>query len=205
VQNDLAKRQILDITLLSCLKSLIAYTGKAYYPLSISFNFNKPKNIGEYYRLFNCSLNFNAERAEITFEKQIFNTHKKDIQYGLLRNLEDKITKEIQSLEGENELIYELKKVILKYKPERILLDVAAQKLNMSNRTLQRKLKNLNTSFKAIEYGLQTKLAKTYLEEKKKNIDEISYLLGFSESSAFIRFFKTVTKQTPSEYLRTLV
>ena len=41
-----------------------------------------------------------------------------------------------------------------------------------------------NTTFKKIEFELQLKLAMTYLEENQKSIDEISYLLGFSESSA---------------------
>ncbi|MDC6366692.1 MULTISPECIES: AraC family transcriptional regulator ligand-binding domain-containing protein [Flavobacteriaceae] len=37
IQQQFSKRQILDLTLLSCLKSLIAYTGKTYYPIQVSF------------------------------------------------------------------------------------------------------------------------------------------------------------------------
>lgn len=195
-----AKRQILDLTLLSCLNSLIAYTGKNYYPKKVSFHTEKPKNINEYYRLFNCGLKFNCERTEILFEKQIFDKHSKQIHFGLLKNLKEKVNQEIKVLDSENELIYELKKAILNHKPERILIKDAAEKLNSSKRTLQRKLSALNTSFKEIEYELQLRLSRTYLEEKQKSIDEISYLLGFSESSAFIRFFKSLVKMTPTEY-----
>lgn len=205
VYNTIAKRQILDLTLLSCLKSLIAYTGKTYYPLNIHFQLPRPKNINEYYRLFNCSLKFNTEKTEITFEKQIFDNHSKEVKLGLLENLQNIVEQELKNLKSENELVYQLKKIILKQKPERILLADAAQKLNMSNRTLQRKLKYLNTSFKEVEQVLQLKLAKTYLNEKTKDIDEISYLLGFSESSAFIRFFKSITKQTPGNYQKKLL
>ncbi|PCJ67275.1 MAG: hypothetical protein COA58_02865 [Bacteroidetes bacterium] len=71
----------------------------------------------------------------------------------------------------------------------------------MGNRvTLQRRLKCLITNFKEVEYELQLKQSKTYLEEKQKSIEEISYLLGFSKSSAFIRFFKSLTDLTPREY-----
>lgn len=199
-----AKRQILDLTLLSCLKSIIAYTKRKYYPVMIRFHTEKPKNLKEYYRLFNCSLKFNQPKTEIIFEKQIFDKHSKNIPLGLLENLKDKIATEIGSLGTENELIYQLKKSILEHKPQRISLAEAAKQLNLSGRTLQRKLKSLNTNFKEIEYELQLRLSKTYLEEKKKSIDEISYLLGFSESSAFIRFFKSLTKQTPTEYKGTL-
>ncbi len=195
------KRQILDLTLLSCLKSLVAYTKKAYYPSEIHFQSEKPKHINEYYRLFNCTLKFNAKHSEIVFEKQIFDHHSKEVHHGLLEGLKEKVKDEINNLTSENELIYQLKKVILNSKPERILIEEAASRLNVSKRTLQRKLKELGTTFKAIEYELQLKLSKTYLEEGQKSIEEISYLLGFSESSAFIRFFKSITQLTPSEYV----
>ena len=196
-----AKRQILDLTLLSCLNSLVTYTGKTYYPSKVYFHTEKPQRLNEYYRLFNCSLKFNHSQTEIIFEKQIFEKHSKQVQFGLLENLKEKVQKEIKNLETENQLIYQLKKTILNYKPDRVLIGDASMKLNLSKRTLQRKLKDLDTSFKEVEYELQLKLSKTYLEEKQKSIDEISYLLGFSESSSFIRFFKTLTKMTPTEYI----
>ncbi len=197
-----AKRQILDLTLLSCLNSLIVYTQKNYYPTIIYFQTEKPKSTNEYYRLFNCRLKFNHPHTEIVFEKQIFDNHSKEIKLGLLENLKEKIKDEIENLDTENALTYQLKKAILNHKPERILIEDAAQKMNLSKRSLQRKLKALGTTFKAVEYELQLNLSKTYLAEKQKSIDEISYLLGFSESSAFIRFFKSLTNLTPGEYKR---
>ncbi len=67
-------------------------------------------------------------------------------------------------------------------------------------RTSQRKLKRMNTRFKKIEHELLLKLPRTYPEERKKSINEISYLPGLSESSAFIRFFNTSTAQTPKKH-----
>lgn len=197
-----AKRQILDLTLLSCLNSLVAYTNRSYYPVKICFESPKPKHLNEYYRLFNCSLFFNQGKTEIFFEQQVFSNHSKAIKLGLLENLKAKVEDEMNNLKAENKLIYDLKKCILNHKPERVLIDKASSDLNVSKRTLQRKLKALNTSFKAIEYELQLQLAKTYLEENQKSLDEISYLLGFSESSAFIRFFKTLTGETPAAYVK---
>ncbi len=203
VQQSHAKRQILDLTLLSCLKSLTAYTNQQYFPVKINFENSKPKNLNEYYRLFNCRLYFNQPKTEIVFEKQIFDKYSKKIKLGLLEGLKEKVEFEMKNLKTENKLIYELKKVILNHKPQRILIEDAAKKLHLSKRTLQRKLKELNTSFKEVEYELQLKLAKTYLEEKQKSTDEIVYLLGFSESSTFIRFFKSMTNKTPMEYKKT--
>ncbi len=199
-----AKRQILDLTLLSCLQSLVTYTNSNYYPIKILFEYPKPKYLNEYYRLFNCSLYFNQNRTEIFFEKRIFDTHSKMVEKGLLESLKTKVQNEMDHLKEDDKLLYKLKKCILQNKPKRILIEEAASELHMSKRTLQRNLKELDTTFKAVEHELQLRLAKTYLEESQKSIDEISYLLGFSESSAFIRFFKTLTDQTPKAYINTL-
>lgn len=204
VQQQHTKRQILDLTLLSCVKSLVAYTQRNYYPVKINYEGSKPKNLNEYYRLFNCSLDFNNPKTEIFFEKQIFKKHSKQVQLGLLESLKYKVEDEMDKLKSEHQVIFELKKCILKHKPQRMSIETASQHLNTSIRTLQRKLKERNTTFKKVEYELQLRLAKTYLEEKQNSIDEISYLLGFAESSSFIRFFKSLTGSTPKNYLKSM-
>ncbi len=200
VQQSYAKRQILDVSLLSNVKSLAAYTNYDYYPVQINFVYEKPKNLREHYRLFNCRLKFNQPTSQIIYDRQIMDRHTRQVTFGLLESLKEKVADEIESLPSENQLIYELKKHILQQKPERLLVDDAARKMHLSKRTLQRKLGEFDTTFKAIEHELQLKLAKTYLEEQQKSVDEISYLLGFSESSVFIRFFKSYTQQTPTQY-----
>ena len=196
-----ARRQILDLTALCCLKSLITYTKRTYYPVQINFHTSRPKSLTEYYRLFNTRLKFNQPRTEIIFSRQIFEKHSKPVELGLIESLKEKVADEISNLDTENEIIYHIKKCILRHKPQRISVALAASELNLSSRTLQRRLKRLNTHYKAIEHELQLNLSKTYLKERRMSVEEISYLLGFSESSAFIRFFKALTKLTPTEFM----
>ena len=205
VQQKYAKKQVLDMALLSNVKSLATYTNYQHYPVKVNFSYEKPKSLHEYYRLFNCSLKFNQPKTEIIYERQIIDRHTKKIKFGLLESLKEKVADEIEKLPTENDLIYQLKKHILNHKPKRILIGEASPKLHLSKRSLQRKLKEYNTTFKSIEHEMQLKLAKTYLEERQKSIDEISYLLGFSESSAFVRFFKSLTSKTPKEYQRSVL
>jgi len=77
-----------------------------------------------------------------------------------------------------------------------------AHQLAMSQRTLQRKLREHDTSHQQLLDDLRKNLARTYLDEPSMSIGEVAYLLGFSESSAFHRAFKRWTGQTPSEYRR---
>jgi AraC-like DNA-binding protein len=83
-------------------------------------------------------------------------------------------------------------------------IEHTAKRLGMTARSLQRRLKEEGTSFQAVREDVRRELAKRYLEERM-SIAEISFLLGFSEPSAFFRAFKRWTGQTPVEARRRLV
>lgn len=75
-----------------------------------------------------------------------------------------------------------------------------ADAMNVSNRTLQRKLKNEGTSFMGLLQDTRMQLARRYLLQPTRSVVETSYLLGFSEPSTFSRAFKRWTGQAPAEY-----
>lgn len=75
-----------------------------------------------------------------------------------------------------------------------------AEALNVSNRTLQRKLKDEGTSFIDLLQDTRLQLAEKYLSQPQRSIVEIAYLLGFSEPSTFSRAFKRWTGQAPADY-----
>lgn len=75
-------------------------------------------------------------------------------------------------------------------------IDIVAKRLGMTGRSLQRRLKDEGTSFNAIREELRRELAERYLADGLA-IAEISFLLGFSEPSAFFRAFKRWTGSTP--------
>ncbi|HEY1957282.1 MAG TPA: AraC family transcriptional regulator [Polyangiaceae bacterium] len=77
-------------------------------------------------------------------------------------------------------------------------LDVVAKRLGTTGRSLQRRLKDEGTSFQAVRETMRRELADRYLGEGL-TFAEISFLLGFSEPSAFFRAFKRWTGLTPFE------
>lgn len=68
--------------------------------------------------------------------------------------------------------------------------DEIATNLNMSVRTMQRKLSDDNTSFRVLYKSNRQEMAKMYIENPQISITEISYLLGYSEQGNFSRAFK---------------
>jgi AraC-like DNA-binding protein len=79
-------------------------------------------------------------------------------------------------------------------------VDFVAKRLGLTGRSLQRRLKDDGTSFNAVRETVRRELADRYLQERL-SISEISFLLGFSEPSAFFRAFKRWTGTTPRAQL----
>jgi len=75
-----------------------------------------------------------------------------------------------------------------------------AEALHVSNRTLQRKLKDEGTSFMDLLQDTRMQLARKYLRQPSRSVVETAYLLGFSEPSTFSRAFKRWTGMAPAEY-----
>lgn len=82
--------------------------------------------------------------------------------------------------------------------------DIAFQ-MGLSVRSLQRNLKNENTSFNQEVKQTQTFLAENYLKKAELTTLEIAYLVGYSDSSSFSRAFKKWTGKTTSEYRKEYV
>ena len=75
-----------------------------------------------------------------------------------------------------------------------------AQSLNVSPRTLQRKLSDDGVSFQALVNETRQQLAEYHLNRNELSSAEIAYLLGFAEPSNFYRAFKKWTGKTPGQY-----
>jgi AraC-like DNA-binding protein len=75
-----------------------------------------------------------------------------------------------------------------------------ASALHVSNRTLQRKLREEGTSFMDLLQDSRMQLAHKYLSNSGRSVVETAYLLGFSEPSTFSRAFKRWTGVAPAEY-----
>lgn len=79
-----------------------------------------------------------------------------------------------------------------------------AAMLNMSRRTLSRQLGAEGTSFRALLEEVRQRFAKHYLESTNMGAADIAFMLGFSQSAAFVRAFRRWTGCAPGEYRRRL-
>lgn len=79
-----------------------------------------------------------------------------------------------------------------------------ARELHMSLRSLQRKLADEGVTYKELLDTTRRDLALSYMREGKRSVSELTFLLGFSDSSSFARAFKRWTGRSPREYKASL-
>ena len=78
--------------------------------------------------------------------------------------------------------------------------DSLAASLNLSRSSLQRRLKKEGTTYGTVLQEVRCNLAGRMLGDGSKTLNEIAFLLGFAELSAFSRAFKRWTGMAPSAY-----
>ena len=79
-------------------------------------------------------------------------------------------------------------------------LPEAATALNMTARTLNRRLKEEGTSFQDIKDALRRDIAISALQQGTDSIEKIAFNTGFSASANFHRAFRNWTGRTPGSY-----
>ncbi len=75
-----------------------------------------------------------------------------------------------------------------------------ANSIHISQRSLQRRLKEQGLSFTQLLANTRSELGLQYVRDPQRSFNEIAFLLGFSEPGNFIRAFKRWHGKSPSEY-----
>jgi AraC-like DNA-binding protein len=124
--------------------------------------------------------------------------------YRLLQLLVNFANEKLEQNQGiEKSFLQKVKNCILNMvRPAFPTIEQVAEQLNMSVRSLQRKLKAEGQTFQDLVESLREDAAKNYLRDEQLSIGEVGFLLGYAEPSAFVRAFKRWTGVAPGTYRR---
>ena len=90
--------------------------------------------------------------------------------------------------------------VALEAKLDRVALPVAAKALGMSERSLQRRLGDLGTTFQSELTEARVRVAKRRLTETDASLTEIAAMVGCASLASFSGLFRRVTGESPSRW-----
>ncbi|MEX1667081.1 AraC family transcriptional regulator [Zhongshania arctica] len=113
----------------------------------------------------------------------------------------DRLLTEYLATFNEQDIVHRCEQLIIEGMPfGEFSLKQIASKLGTSERVLRQNLQNHGQTFSGVVNRIQKTLAIQHLQENRKNISEIAYLIGFDSPSNFSRAFRNWTGQSPREY-----
>lgn len=197
----LATRQLYEYQLGISLQILYTLTGKRIKPIQIHTIYEQEGNDDKLNEYFKCPVQYARNEFALLFDSSILDLPILTANHQLLGIIEQLIN-EINENEQDSNLAVTIRKYLLQSLPK-IDVDIktVAQKLNLGERTLQRRLQKENTSFREILNNIRIELSERYIKENISFIG-IAFLLGFDSQSAFNKFFQKHFKEQPSTFKR---
>ena len=155
--------------------------------------------IASYETFFGCKPVFNQSRSALYFDLETASETLPAVNRELAQINEHALIDYLEQLQEDN-FTRKVEKAIAELLPSGdISDDKVAEVLFVSTRTLQRRLSEDKHTYKQILESVRHTLAQQYIRDEKLSLNEISYLLGFSEQSSFSRAYKRWTGKSPTE------
>jgi AraC-like DNA-binding protein len=166
----------------------------------VRFRHARPAQPESYERVFGVPVHFDCAINEVCFDAALLALPIPDANATLCAFFERYAREKLSRLPERPSLIERLRALIRRRLPEgEVKLDDLAASLHMSARTLQRRLGDEHTSLQAELDEIRRQQA-LYLLEGGTAIAELSWLLGYSDPSAFHRAFKRWTGTSPEAW-----
>ena len=196
-----AVKQNVDTALVFSMVEYNALTLGKVKPTAVYLPWPKPQDYHEYDRVFNTEIFYGQPQAGISFDNRLLSEKIVTADYELLGSLVRHAQRLKDKYGAVSKFSEQVRQTIINqsYLHPPKVTGVAAT-LNMSVRTMQRRLKEENTTFQDLQDDIRRELAQQYLKQKTYPIKEVSYILGYNEVSAFNRSFKRWTGLTPLKY-----
>lgn len=172
-------------------------------PLTLSavhFRGTAVSDRSEYEAAFQCPVHFDADLNRIEFTRADWLRPLQPSDPSLFATLTEHADR-LMSARTQSDLTTHVEGVIAQQlQGGDASLERVAKHLAMSERSLQRRLKEAGTTFAALLESRRAAAARKYLAAGDFSVHEVGHLLGFSGPSSFSRAFKRWTGMTPGQY-----
>ena len=158
-------------------------------PIRVSFQHKKPKNTDCFENFFNAPVEFSRTHNAVWLDPVAVTTPLATANPDYLAHLD------------RNDLPMQVQAKLIERLPSgQVTEEMIASEINVSQRSLQRKLKQQGISFTQLLEDTRRDLGLLYVRDPNRSFNEIAYLLGFSEPGNFTRAFKRWYGSSPSQY-----
>jgi AraC-like DNA-binding protein len=176
-------------------------TRKRISPIRVEFMHGRPNRKVAYDECLGCAVKFHADWDALIFAAETTKLPVIGADSKLLQVLERACKQILGSTPRKQDLVHDVRELIVdRLAKGRAHIDDIARDVSMSSKTLERRLAERDTSFSALLDDIRRDLAKRYLSETDFRLEQVAYLVGYSEPAALVRAFKRWTGTTPIKY-----
>jgi AraC-like DNA-binding protein len=194
-------RQAVEQAMAGTLNVFSLLTGQKIYPVQVQFEFSKPKNLSEYDRIFQSAIQFSADSNQLIILNADMNRPVIGYDVSLFALFDALIQERVNTLTDKKSFQDLVKNILLtEFKVQIPSLEIIASRLNMTQRTFQRKLLEEGTTYRKLSGSVRKELALQLIKKSNHKMEEIAQMLGYSDASSFRRAFKQWTDNNPSDY-----
>lgn len=182
--------------------SLLVYNraliGTAFEPLRFEFTHAAPSYEAEYRRLLGPNLHFGCLHNRMVIASHCLDLPLPGHQPVALRQALNLLEAESAQARQQMDLLESVERAILRDLSLGSHIDKVAAGLNMSSRTLRRRLSEHGMTFEALQDQVRRTRAMSLLNNPDMPLERIAEALGYSDVRGFRRAFKRWTGQSPS-------
>lgn len=192
-------RQFKELSFGVCVKLIKTLIRGSVLIEQLEFAHAPISKVSVYKRLFGCKVLFNQEHDRLVIKRHYLNyqmvTLTTDSKHTLEQGLSTVLSQYGDDMERQITTL-----ILQTLGIQGMSLENIALLLNTNKRTLQRKLKANNLSFKSILSEVRIKTACWHLEASSMDITLLSQILGYSDISAFSKAFRKNTGSSPLQW-----
>ena len=169
-------------------------------PVSVNFRHSSPDCANKYYELFQSPVTFAAPASSLELSLDVVDRILPSGNKELAAFNDQVMTKYLAILDNDN-LVQRIRKIIVEHLPSGDAnVENTASELFFSTRKLQRLLQQEGTTFISLLNETRRDIAQQYVRDRRIDLTEVAFLLGFAELSTFSRSFKRWTGKSPMQY-----
>ena len=162
--------------------------------------FPAPDYAARYKEIFHCPVYFDAPGHLILFDATLLHKPLKHANPLIRKVLEQECCQLCQRLNEHATVKDKIRHELMFAEDTFPTLDQLAQRINMPERTIRRKLTMEGTSYKDILSDIRKHKALELIAAGDLSMEKIAEKLGYSEVASFYHAFKTWTGTTPANY-----
>jgi len=195
--------QAIDTIWAGLARELRRLTARPLGPTEVWFRHKAPAaaEAREYARILGARVRFGAREDRFIVPIAHLDERVRSANPSLLRAFERHADAVLSGMERQGSKSHRVAQILAERLKGTVppLSDVARE-LTMSDRNLQRALRNDGTSFQKLLDQVRRDLAISHLANPATSASQVGFLLGFSDPSAFHRAFRRWTGKAPSAY-----